>query len=615
MNISTQSAIRTCIRKSLASELRLVNAVCLCHEFNHGYQSIIKPSDNNCLPAGFNVFIDLRPYVGKHKRQHLQYFSPHIDFVCKVLEARINEGEILELLSRLNGFNYVETPCTEVGGLCHALLHRQRMCDCKHKSLEYVEQFGILNQNAQVHPKCELTRPFKVSDRHMRGFSRSIEHVYGVLDNIMKHNLIEKPDYRTRYMKYSGSKREHYRKCALEQDAHPIGTKDGPAIFHDGAVKWGEISARPRALLVQSVRAKGCDGVSPGHLLRTPIMIEGGYRDLYEDALHHYLHPRGHHMVASGMDLHKRGRKIRQMISPGDVVLSCDWASFDGSIASLGVVERNAFLTHCEKVFGVDKALRKVIATQNKCTIQAGPLRAQMFGNRGSGTAGTSTGNKILVLAALHYCLGPALRGRNACKLFCDGDDTLIIVPKQYQTINPSSGKHWWDSWARRLTSLGLQTKIEQCLFDNDVEQADQTVRFCRAGVIDTSRGPFLCKNPLDAMKVMTNFRRHFRGPRFLDYLQTLSVGTRDVYGDVPVLCELSTMFDVGGTSDTSLYENAGMEYMLQKHKSGRAGEINDSHRQSFWRTWNVTPSEQKRCEMAMRCAAVELKTLVHRQK
>jgi hypothetical protein len=291
---------------------------------------------------------------------------------------------------------------------------------------------------------------------------------------------------------------------------------------------------------------------------------------------------------------------IKKAIERGDFVLSCDWKSFDGSEGWLAVDERDEFYIWVQETFGDDPALLEVLRTQTRCTVIGGPLTGKIFGNRGSGTAGTSTGNKLVVLAALFYSLGPALRGRNACKLYCDGDDTLIIVPRQFQGLNPETGRPWYLSWVRRLEQLGLETKVEQKLPDSMDTPASEAVRFCRAGVISTSRGWLLCKNPVDAMKVMTNFRRHFTGSQFKDYLQTLSVGLRDVYGDVPVLCGLWRLFDVGGRVDKELFDVSGMEYMIARNKSGGPGLITEEHRWSFFHTWGLSPTDQRRAEAAL---------------
>lgn len=468
------------------------------------------------------------------------------------------------------GWNACDTPCTDWGGLVDALLGRQRLGD--------------------------PDRPATIDPRHLAGYTKQVSKLYQILGSIIDSKNPEKPDWSTRWMKYSGTKREHYRKCALEQTSNPLCLKPRESIIHIAAVKWGELSARARALLVQTIMAIGCDGVKPGTPLRVPIMIEGGYRDLVEDALHKYSHKRKYKYVASGMDLFKRGRVIEDHLEPGDLVLSLDWTSFDGSLGELAVVERNCFLKMMEKKFGRDNDLRVVIETQNFCRVQGGPVRAKIYGNRGSGTAGTSTGNKVVVLAAIAYCLGPAFGGGGGVKLLCDGDDTLIFVPKKWRGENDK----WVKSWVRRFSALGLETKVQQKIRSEDGSSALSDIRFCRAGVIRTCGGPFLCKEPFDALKVLTNFRKHFQGTRFTDYLQTLSVGLKHTYSHVPVIAGYSQLFDVGGRVDRDMLDNAGFEYMMSRQKEDGTLHVTEDARHSFHETFGVSPSDQVRCELAL---------------
>ncbi len=554
-------------------------AVCLRQAYDMGKEFWISSEDNPSLPPGFRVGYKLQPYTGRHTRCHIQLRNPVID-------------EVLSTLLRLdgldapttNGANFVETPCTCPAGLCNACEKRQRL---------------TLNKEGAA------DRPWTIPERHAKGYKKELKKLLNVLKNIVKQDAVPKPDPSTRWKKYSGSKREHYRQCASEFAANPIRSKGGPAIFHEGSVKWGELSSRPRALLIQSQRASGLGETPRGVKLRTPIMVEGGYRDPFETALHKFCHKRGFEYCASGMDLHTRAKKIKRMVEPGDAVLSCDWSSFDGSLGWLGVWEREAFLAVCEELWGVDEALREVLRTQNFCSVESVSFRARIFGNRGSGTAGTSTANKIVVLASLFYALGPAMLGRGGVKLFCDGDDTLIIVPKKWQGAR--NGQGWYSSWARRLTALGLETKVEQILFPEDGDVVPR-IRFCRASVIETSRGPFLCKIPSDVIKVATNIRRHFRGPYFRAYMSTLSVCLRQCYGDVPVLCELWRWFDLECTVNVSLLDNCGLEYMMQKtHTLGSADDITPIHRASFAATFGLQPSVQQHFEHLIRSSSSEV--------
>lgn len=566
------------------SQVSLVfrKAVCRNPEYNLGKEYWILPGSNNCIPGGWKVGYRLKPTDCTRTRGHVQVVANEIDFVLRSLN-RVDSAALPEY--EMLGNNNVNTTCTCAAGFAHAIENRQRICIASG-------------------PSVKRGRPWLVADRHLKGYRKSQRELTSKLWKIACASGRELQTLKQKASKYSGTKRVHYEKCAEELSAHPLKMKERARIFHDGSVKWGELSDRPRALLVQSVRARGTNNVKTGELLRAPILVEGRYRDFEEDALHKFMHADGHHYTASGMNLHKRARKITKMIAPGDVVLSCDWSSFDGSLGQIGVEEREAFFDYATRHLGYDEQLKTVIATQNKATFQAGPISGQLYGNRGSGTAGTSTGNKKVVLAALFYCLGPALIGKGSVKLFCDGDDTLIIVPKQWQ------GENNYKSWVRRMTELGLETKLEQVLVDTPEQPAVERVRFCRAGVIQTARGPLLCKVPQDAIKVATNFRRHFRGTRFRDYCQTLSVSYAGTYGDVPILCKLGPLFDVGGNVDLGLLESSGIEYMMSKTTT-TAGEITLDHRWSFYRTWGVSPNLQIQCEAALDELALKLRPLL----
>jgi len=551
----------------------LRNAVCKCDPFLRGYTKVVRPSATNCLPAHWESSVSCKPFIHTCRRQTLQYTSPAIDEVVRVLEAAT--GDQPQNPRPEFGANYRPSPCTDYGAQVHALLNRQRI---------------------------QEDRPWVIEERHLKGITAKMEELYRTLNSIIRNKAAKESkalkdtlNYKNKALKYSGTKRAHYLRCAAELEAHPLANRCAE-IYHESAPKWGELSDRPRVLLVQSIRAKGAPGVKPGQPLRAPILVEGVYRDHYEDALHHYSHKRGFAHVASGSSLRKRGQHIQHFIEPGDMVLSLDWSSFDGSLGQLGVIERETFLRHATTLFGKNADLDAVIASQNFCRVQGGPVSAKLYGNRGSGTAGTSTGNKCVVLASIAYCLGPAFGGKNGVKLYCDGDDTLIVVPPRWQGENG----RWVSSWVRRFTSLGLETKVQQSLVSSQEEMVAR-VRFCRAGVITTCSGPVLCKEPLDALCVFTNFRKHFRGTQFRDYLTTLSVGIRNTYADVPILNAFADFFDVGGRVNSSLYDSSGVEHMMHLHGGGAGEVVSPQARNSFYLTFGVSPTHQIHCEELIR--------------
>lgn len=562
-----------CPALSLVKGLFFRKAVCNCHNYQYGKTFWVHPGPLNCLPDHWKVGYIVKPFVCKQKRRSLQLQHPALDALIDILER---PREIQDHPHPPFGLNFCETPCTSEGGFTHAMENR--------------------------HGLNEPAGPPRTLRRHAVGYAQALRSIYDEFYHIAKQKQYARSDISTRWQRFSGSKREHYRQCYLEQEHNPLSRRPRTDVYHAGQTKWGELSARPRALLVQSVRSKGAPGVKPGTELRTPIAIEGQYRDVHEQVLHNWTSARKIKIMAAGMSLHKRARHLTKMHKPNHSFIVLDLKNFDGNSRERAVQERAEFLRFCTRLYGHDPELHRVLQTQDKATFRYGTVFGQIYGNRGSGTAGTSCGNKTVMMALLKYAMGPAF---NKSEFLCDGDDTIIMCPT-------AETKAHLNSWVNRIKALGLTAKVEQVLHPVEGEDQLAQLRFCRAGIIHTSRGPMLCKDPLDATKVLTNFRRHFHGPYFRDYLQTLCVGIDAVYGDVPILSRFKGMLDVGGKVNKVLLESSGVEYMMTRHDYVANHVITDQARHSFWKTFGVPPSEQLRAEELIDTISVDFRLFIN---
>jgi len=237
--------------------------------------------------------------------------------------------------------------------------------------------------------------------------------------------------------------------------------------------------------------------------------------------------------------------------------------------------------------------------------VQAGPLRGKIYGNQGSGEAGTAAKNKIGGFTVMRYACGQAMEGVDPVTILDDGDDLMLDVPPRYAT------RAIFRSWQRRLANLGLECKFEVVATDTEENRAEWGLRFCRAGLIHTSRGPYMCKDPIDALRTLTNYRRHFTPKELPNYLQTLSVGMQSLFGDVPVLGAVVDMLDVQADVDWSLMGDTGLEKHILRHRKHVPGLITEETRKSFFLTFGITPTEQINCENLLRgvrpllCAAL----------
>lgn len=503
------------------------------------------------------------------------------------------DGEVIpnslfsDTVNTINGLNFANTPCTGIGSLVIALEDRQRL--------------------------AHLNRPWRIPDRYYREYCRYLDQTYRRLEGIIRAKGIELPDWSTRYKKYTGAKRNHYRKCAVENTLHPLESTP-TKLFHVASVKWGELTDRYRALLVQSMRARGgtmvIDGesvtVKEGEVLRLPIMLEGPFCDVLEEALHHFYTAYGVREVAIGMDQFKKARTVHRFVKPGHTVVCVDFSSFDGSKGKVGVAGRRRYLQAMERLFGRQIALRKILEEQDVMRVQAGPLRATIYGNQGSGEAGTALKNKIDALSLMAYACGPAMVGRDPVTILDDGDDLMLDVPERY--ASPANFR----SWRRRLANLGMNVEFEVVVQDTPDNRALWGLRFCRAGVVETGRGPYMCKDPIDAVRTLTNFRRHFAPREIRDYLQTLAVGVKTLFGDVPILGAFAELYDLDGRVRWDYLCDGGLEKHLLRHRSKPVGHVTSESRQSFMLTFGVTPSEQVHCESVLRAAKPMLLAALH---
>ncbi len=261
---------------SLATSLALRSAVCKCDKYMAGYSKVVEPSRHNCLPENFPIFVKIKPFIHTRSRQTLQIVSSRISLVHDILEAAANETPAVNNHPEW-GSNYRPSPCTDYGMQVLAIETRQRV---------------------------QPNRPWNIEQRHFKGYTKALANLYSVLAAIIRQRddflRTTNPDLMAKAMRYSGAKRAHYIQCALELAAHPL-RRRGKDIFHECAGKWGELSEKPRVLLVQSIRSLGvcsaAGNVKPGAVLRAPILLEGWYRDFVEDALHHYCHKRGFHLL------------------------------------------------------------------------------------------------------------------------------------------------------------------------------------------------------------------------------------------------------------------------------------------------------------------------------
>jgi len=573
-----------------------VASVCRAHLFYLGKEEH-HPLDNRW-------FVKVRNNDDKHTREHLNVWGPEIDRALDTLGYTTNSWTMRR--------NDVQTPCT-----CSAMLYEA--CICRHRVLE-------------------IDRPWNIDPRYAAGYRNEVSALSRDLSNLLGRQS-KLQDWRNGWLDFSGPAREMYRVATVDMEVNGYTQQ----LFFDLAGKWGEKAEfiRGRVIAPQAMRCIGSEAVGgskPGRITLGPILQERPFRKKFEEALHKLRNRDGSRAVASGRTLVQRAKDIINMFEDGWItknefeearaefdaddapqqkrqkmmpqhsvsyvapdhgedihILSFDFTSFDGSLGKLAVWERDAFYVEMVRLYGEKKCanLKRTLDHQNVINGKGKAMETNIYGNRASGTAGTSTGNKIVVIAALRFALGP---GFKHIKIYCDGDDTLLFIPDRYMPFV--------QSWRDRLGRLGLTSKIE-----NHAKHWRDIV-FCRAKIVLATRGrtvPILCKQPDAAIVSSTNIVRHFRGNEFSTYLHTLRECGEIAYEGVPILHALGRLFPRGKADMSKL--GCGHEFILAREAKQRQGKvfipstpdedqavsqlISDEVRHAFYLSHGVTPAKQ----------------------
>lgn len=456
--------------------------------------------------------------------------------------------------------------------------------------------FNLSKALVERHRLLDPRRPFRVGGRHRRGFLSQLRELYRLIRKVNRGVPI--PTREEVIRGYSGSKRRHYERCNVELVAYGYIHR---CVF-PAHVKWGENNIRPRAIVPQAavcigVQVGGEQVTRSGEALLIPVLVENPVRKWTEHALCCLRNPDGSRQFACGRSLDQRARDIIKMFPSGWVCYSIDCSSYDGSQGDLAVLERE----ECQRaVAGYEHIadLRRVLKQQNNINLKCGSsydgVKASIYGNRASGTAGTSVANKIVMMAALKYACSVSYYSGDV-KFYCDGDDTLIFVSERSRVFMEGrmvDGQFKQGSWLRRLAALGLDVKVE------NIAREPEEVVFCRSKIVRSDAGPVLVKLPHDALRKMCAVMRHFKGTLVQDYFTTMNDGYTRMWNGIPVNGAMGSIFGKGGRTRAQLL---GADETFRF--GGRVSEVTHiepsmAARASYFYAFGISQDAQKELEL-----------------
>jgi len=452
------------------------------------------------------------------------------------------------------------TPCTCACNLAHSFVNRHRVSD--------------------------ILRPLTLPAKAKKGYLNQLTKLFSAVVAVNRKAGHEKwKTYRDVAESYSGTKRIQALKIIDDIEANGFTQR----MFFDAMVKWGERTDRPRAIVPQQFYTKGSATTKAGQRMNGPIIVELPARLKLEETFHQIRNKNGTRKFASGRSLRQQAHDVIKMFPPGWLCLSMDAESYDGSQGWLAVLERMMFLKKvCEKL-GYPKLdeLRRALHAQDTLNVESRGLKANITGNRASGTGGTSAANKAVFVSALEWAMGKSIKSGRAF-IYCNGDDTLLFIhPKE---------KKWVRSWCKRIKRLGIILTLD------NVATTPSEVVFCRAKIVFLESGPVFVKMPADAFKTQTSIVRHFKGTEFEDYVATLADGLGRLWHDVPVHRCIGKMFgEVKGKIKTSLLAGSGIEYQVGRTgKTPQTTSVSMADRLAYENTFGINVATQLQLEEAM---------------
>lgn len=426
-----------------------------------------------------------------------------------------------------------------------------------------------------------LNRPAPVPRNLRISFMKELQTLakrckYHTLRQIHPEKVIER---------YDGAKREHYLRGWLDfvRSGYRLGR-----LMWDAMTKWGETSNRVRGLVVQVSR------LSTGAISRLPILFDLSVRIPQEHALKKLRTPRGLPEFAVGMDQREIASIPVEYLKMGYFIMMVDAKSFDGSQTWFSKWERDILLDLVPLPHFPDQ-VKQVLLAQDRANLRSKDkqFKALLHLVRFSGTGGTAVGNKIVF-----YCLLRALLPGDVL-LFCNGDDTLLIIPRSYTSEMISD-------YLAVASTAGLTITVDGTAY------ATNQVVFCRATPVNLGPYHVMIKNPADCLTAVTCIRRHFVGPPqlFKNYLHTVAVGFKALWRAVPVLCEFWRLIYSDGRVDRSTLGSSGLEHILDQDYG--IDFVTDEARRGFAYAFGISAKNQLAIEAYIRHHGPTLATFYH---
>lgn len=379
---------------------------------------------------------------------------------------------------------------------------------------------------------------------------------------------------------YRGRKRTMYAQAYWDLTIQPLSRRDRFVKSFIKAEKVSDITRDPRMIQARNPRYN----IELGNYLKP---IEHKLYNLRGTRCLEKLLPRGR-LIAKGLNHVQRAELLRHKMRPNTVCISLDASRFDAHVSIPLLTLEHAVYLGC---YPGDRKLQKLLSYQlvNHGWTKNG-IRYKCPGGRMSGDMNTALGNCLLMVimtATVMRHLG--FRPRH-WDMLCDGDDTLLFLPKQHL--------HALERIIDLYCDFGMEMKVD------NITENYHDILFCQCKPVTTDIGDRMVQNPdkITAISVVSN--KHFLYPQTIDaFLTVLGKCYLSVYPGVPILQAMAECYIRNGHGAIPKdVEMSGIIFRAMREVQSSTFHdgpvpISEATRLSFEAAWGYTPAEQRAIE------------------
>lgn len=242
----------------------------------------------------------------------------------------------------------------------------------------------------------------------------------------------------------------------------------------------------------------------------------------------------------------------------------------------------------------LDRVLRLQLRNVARARCKDGSIKAKLGAMRMSGDMDTSSGNNSIAAGNMYEFLLDNGCSLEWTRVAIDGDDNLIILPSQFLDRLVSIS----DWYLRRGFTLTLEEPVY--IFEQ--------IEFCQMHPVFLGHKWMMVRDPNKVLNSdLSGYANCLRLRYARELYHAIGIGGLSISAGIPILQEFYLMAQRIGLKGRSLGQFADVAHFgwaRIAHMEGLYGKaipVSDDARMSFWKAFNIAPSDQLAIEADLR--------------